>query len=63
MKYLNLVVGILALINVVYTFFSESETSTFFGMEISIWLYRLIWLILAALCFYGYYTRKVADQK
>ncbi len=63
MKYLNLVFGFLALINVIYTFFSDAQTGRLFGMDINIWLYRLIWLALALAFFNSYRKRKNAEQK
>ncbi|MEM1258347.1 MAG: hypothetical protein AAGC45_13565 [Bacteroidota bacterium] len=59
MKTLNPIVGILAIISVIYTFFETSETYDFFGIGLNVWGYRLIWVILAAGCFYGYYKRKL----
>lgn len=54
MKYLSLVLGILAIANVIYTFFGDSITTAIFGFEVGIWMYRLFWGIIAIGCLYDY---------
>lgn len=54
MKYLSLVLGILAIANVIYTFFGDNLTTAIFGFEVGIWAYRLFWGILAIGCIYDY---------
>ncbi len=54
MKYLSLVLGILAIANVIYTFFGDNMTTAIFGFEVSIWTYRLFWGILAVGCIFDY---------
>ena len=43
-KYVTLVLGIIAAINVIYSFFGNNETGTIFSFELNIWLYRLVWV-------------------
>lgn len=50
-----LMIGIvLALFNVIYSFFRMEETATLFGTEMNIWVYRFIWFAMAALLFNGF---------
>ncbi|AIM60747.1 hypothetical protein IX49_09520 [Cellulophaga lytica] len=56
-----LIIGIaLALVNVVYSFMRDAETVPFFGKDINIWVYRLIWAFMAVLIFNAY--RKEAKK-
>ena len=56
-----LIIGVaLALVNVVYSFMRDSETVLFFGKDINIWVYRLIWAFMAILIFNAY--RKEAKK-
>ena len=58
MKYLSLILGILAIANVMYTFLGNTAaTPGIFGFEVPIWFYRLFWGILAIGCFYDYYRK------
>jgi len=56
-KTITLIVGILAVANVIYSFFGNSESDQIFGFEMNIWIYRLIWSLLALGIFYDY-TKK-----
>ena len=57
---LNLILGIIAAANVIYSFWGNLETATIFGISMNIWLYRLIWALFAAVFFYSYFkARKV----
>lgn len=52
------IIGIfLCLSNVVYSFFENSETGQVFGMEMNIWIYRIIWTVFAAGIFYEYFKK------
>ncbi|TVZ07704.1 hypothetical protein JM80_0178 [Cellulophaga sp. RHA_52] len=56
-----LIIGVaLALVNVVYSFMRDAETVLFFGKDINIWVYRLIWAFMAVLIFNAY--RKEAKK-
>lgn len=55
MKKIFFIVGIvIALSNVIYSFFGMNDTAKLFGFDINIWMYRLIWLFLAVLMFKAY---------
>jgi len=56
-KNLTIIGVILCLSNVVYSFFGNSESDQVFGIEMNIWIYRLIWSLLALGIFYDY-TKK-----
>ncbi|MGJ8734316.1 MAG: hypothetical protein ACSHW4_14260 [Cellulophaga sp.] len=56
-----LIIGVaLALVNVIYSFFRNVDTIYFFGQDVNIWVYRLIWSFMAVLIFNAYHkeTRK-----
>lgn len=55
-----LLVGIIAVSNVVYSFFVNSLKASFFAFEINIWVYRLIWSLLAVGILYSYAKKKKA---
>ncbi len=57
-KTVSLVIGILAVINVAYSFSSNSDTQSIFGFEMNIWVYRLIWSFMAIVILYGYYKKR-----
>ena len=49
------VIGIaIALITIIYSFFAMGDTGQFFGFEMSIWIYRLIWFALFGVILNGY---------
>lgn len=49
-----LMVGILALLSVIYSFFVTDSEASILMFNVDIWLYRLFWAIIAAICIYGY---------
>ncbi|MBD0777983.1 hypothetical protein HPE56_09270 [Maribacter sp. ANRC-HE7] len=57
-KYLSLIMGILALGAVIYSFIGNAPTSKIIGMEVNIWVYRLFWCILAIGLLSGYWKMK-----
>ncbi|WP_434035933.1 hypothetical protein [Formosa sp. 4Alg 33] len=54
-KTFSLVLGIIALIQVVYSFLSSATTGRMLTFELNIWLYRLIWSAITFAFFYDYY--------
>jgi len=54
---MNLIVGILALVTVIYSFFGTSSTASILMFDVNIWVYRLFWTILAAGCFYDHFRK------
>ncbi|QFZ55619.1 hypothetical protein FEZ18_12800 [Oceanihabitans sp. IOP_32] len=57
-KSISLILGVIAMVNVFYTFNNNSETGEIFGFEMNIWVYRLIWSTLAVGIFYDYSKKK-----
>ena len=57
MKYLSLVLGVLFLISLLYTFFENPGTKEFLSFNIDIWLYRLIYFLIAVSQFYIFYKK------
>jgi hypothetical protein len=63
-KNLYLILTILSVANLVYTFFSEATNGSFFGFEVDIWTFRLIWALWSAVFFKTYYNlRKASTEK
>lgn len=55
MRKILLIVGMLiALLTLIYSFISNATTGQFFGLEMNIWIYRLVWLALFGLIFKDY---------
>ena len=57
-KTITLIIGVLAIANVIYSFFGNSETVNMFGFDLNIWGYRLLWTLLAIGIFYDYLKKK-----
>jgi len=53
-KALFIIGMVLALITIVNSFFRIGDTRQFFGFEMNIWVYRLIWLGLFSIILKGY---------
>ncbi|MDA9089497.1 hypothetical protein [Maribacter arcticus] len=53
-KVLFIIGMVLALITIVNSFFTMGDTRPFFGFEMNIWVYRLIWLGLFSIILKGY---------
>ena len=53
-KALFIIGMVLALITIVNSFFTMGDTRPFFGFEMNIWVYRLIWLGLFSIILKGY---------
>lgn len=50
-----LIIGMsIAILTVVYSFFGMGDTGQFFGFEVHIWVYRLIWTGLFVLVLFDY---------
>jgi len=54
---ISLIIGIIAIINVVYSFWKVSSSQSIFGIEMNVWVYRLIWSAIAVLFLYDYYKK------
>ncbi len=50
-KYISLIIGVLAVINIVSGLINNQEVSSIFGMEMNIWMYRGVWILIAAISF------------
>ena len=61
-KTVTLIVGLIAVAYVIYSFFGNSESQQIFGFEMNIWIYRLIWSLLALGIFYSY-SKKMKISK
>jgi len=45
---------VIAIIEIAYSFVSNSKTGQFFGVDMNIWIFRLIWVALFGVVFNGY---------
>ena len=61
-KPLTIIVGILAVSNVLYSFWGNQQSEQIFGLEMNIWVYRLIWTALAIGIFYDYFKKKKINE-
>ena len=57
-KTINLIVGIIAAANVIYSLWGNQESATIFGLSMHIWLYRSIWALIAVVSLYSYWKAK-----
>ncbi|MFD0799026.1 hypothetical protein ACFQZJ_16250 [Maribacter chungangensis] len=54
-KYISLVIGILAIINIAYGFANDQQSGSIFGIEMNIWAYRSVWAVIAIISFTDFY--------
>ena len=59
-KQFLLIVGIICAVQAVFSFLGETNTNIF-GMEMNIWIYRLIWSLCAIGIFYDYFKKKKSN--
>ena len=57
-----LIIGILTALDVLYSFWENPEYGIFFGFEINIWIYRLIWAGVAFILLYDYFKKKKINE-
>ena len=53
---------IIAVANVIYSFYEKSDTEQIFGIEMNIWIYRLIWTVIGIGVYYDYYKKNKATK-
>ncbi|WP_378186625.1 hypothetical protein ACE939_15500 [Aquimarina sp. W85] len=59
MKYTYiLIIGGLALLNLIYTFIKIEANYEIFGYSTNLWTYRLIWAVMVVLCGWSYFVKK-----
>ncbi len=61
-RILILVVGLVAATNVIESFIRNVETEHMFGIEMNIWIYRIIWSLIAIWIFYDYSKKKEVNK-
>ena len=57
-----IIAAIIAIANVVYSFWKPDGSYSIFSIEINIWIYRLIWSIGGVSVIYEYYKNKRNKQ-
>ena len=55
---INLILGIVAVACIVYSFITNPQMGSFLGFEINIWYERAFWLFVACGCFYNFFRNK-----
>lgn len=61
-KYLSLLLGIIALGKVIYSFI-DVTSHELFGISVHIWLYRLIWAVFGLIFFYNFIVTYQREKK
>jgi len=50
----SLLLAFVALLVLVFSFISNQEEAQFFGLEVNVWFYRLIWSAVGVASFWDY---------
>ena len=59
-KIASIIIGIIAIGNVIYSFWKYSDSIEFFGFEINVWIYRIFWSLIAFGMLYDKFRKKRA---
>lgn len=54
---IDLIIGILAIGTLVYSFTTSDETGRIFGFVVNIWVYRAFWAAIGAVCILAYFKK------
>jgi len=54
-KYINLLLGVLFIYRIVQSFIHDVDKEYIFGIEMNVWLYRIIYSIIAGMVLYSSY--------
>jgi len=57
-KIASIIFGIIAVGNVIYSFWKYSDSTEFFGLEVNVWIYRIFWSLIAIYMFYDKFNKK-----
>ncbi len=57
-KIASVIFGIIAIGNVIYSFWKYSDSTAFFGFEVNVWIYRIFWGLVAIYMFYSSQSNK-----
>ena len=57
-KIASILIGIIAIGNVIYSFWKYSDSTDFFGFEVNVWIYRIFWSLIAIGMFYDKFNKK-----
>lgn len=60
-KIASILFGIIAIGNVIYSFWKYSDSTEFFGFEINVWIYRIFWSLIAVNMFSNKFYKKKVD--
>ncbi|WP_435133186.1 hypothetical protein [Formosa sp. A9] len=62
-KNISILMGLLAVFSVVFSFFGDLTSANLLGYDINIWTYRIIWSLLALFVLYPHYKRWKATKQ
>ncbi|MXV37271.1 hypothetical protein GO491_01075 [Flavobacteriaceae bacterium Ap0902] len=54
-KFIPLILGIIAILNVAYSLYNVAETATIFFFDVNTWVYRAFWSILGVYMLYKFF--------
>ena len=57
-KIASILIGIIAIGNVIYSFWKYSDSTEFLGFEVNVWIYRIFWSLIAIYMFYDKFNKK-----
>ena len=60
-KLISILVVLLAISNIIYSFWKNPPYERFFGFEINTWVYRLFWILLTIIIFYNLFNKKAKE--
>ena len=60
-KIASIIFGIIAIGNVIYSFWEYSDSTEFFGYEVNVWIYRIFWSLIAIYMFHDKFNKKKAN--
>ncbi|WP_299781688.1 hypothetical protein [uncultured Formosa sp.] len=56
-----ILVLLLSLSNIIYSFWGNQESDQIFGIEMNIWIYRLVWIFVIIGISYDYFKKKKTE--
>jgi len=57
-----IILGLLSISNIIDSFGGNSDTEQIFGIEINIWLFRLVWTFVIVVIFYEFLNKKKVNK-
>jgi len=61
-KLTSILVGLLAISNIIYSFWKNPESEHLFFFEMNTWIYRLFWILLTVVIIYNLFNKKTTNK-